>query len=183
MKRILNITLIVFCLSIILVGCNRSNQNIEDKNTDIKNQTETKYEDENFIKVMENVYVDYINDIYLDTERYLGNTIEIEGMFNKEVDENGKEHYYVYRLTQNESSKECENEEHNHNDDDNNHQEHEMIESKIGLEFSFDGELPKEKDWIKVVGKLKIKDKSIILDSADVEIMKERGLEKVKALY
>lgn len=88
MKKFLSIILISICLLSLLSGCN--NNEVEE----IK-KAETSYE---IIKVMENVYVDYINDIYLDRGKYLGKTIEIEGMFTSETDDENKNHMYVYRI-------------------------------------------------------------------------------------
>ena len=123
---------------------------------------------------MENVYVDYINDIYMDSSKYIGKVIEIEGMFTNIVDEDNKSYMYIYRLT--------DVIEHNHDDnfecDDNK-----MIESMCGLEFYYDGKSPVENDWIKVIGVLEERDGNLIINADSVEIMKERGLEKVNQLY
>ena len=73
--------------------------------------------------------MDYIYDIYLDEDKYLGNMIEIEGIFTKDNNEN----LYVYRLTDS-----------THEHDDEIHTE-----------------------------------EVIIIESDSVEIMKERGTEKV----
>lgn len=168
MKKFLSIILISICLLSLLSGCN--NNEVEE----IK-KAETSYE---IIKVMENVYVDYINDIYLDRGKYLGKTIEIEGMFTSETDDENKNHMYVYRI--------AEVVEDNHDDSFNNfhnHEETEMVEEECGLEFSYDKNLPKENDWIKVIGKLSENDGSLIIKAKSVEILKDRGLEKVTSFY
>ena len=51
------------------------------------------------------------------------------------------------------------------------------------LEFSYDKNLPKENDWIKVIGKLSENDGSLIIKAKSVEILKDRGLEKVTSFY
>ena len=38
-------------------------------------------------------------------------------------------------------------------------------------------------DWIKVIGKLKNKNNNLIIEAETVEIMNEKGLEKVKSFY
>ena len=78
MKKFLSIILISICLLSLLSGCN--NNEVEE----IK-KAETSYE---IIKVMENVYVDYINDIYLDKgqndkEEELQPVIEFAEVFEK----------------------------------------------------------------------------------------------------
>ena len=168
MKKFLSIILISICLLSLLSGCN--NNEVEE----IK-KAETSYE---IIKIMENVYVDYVNDIHLDSSKYIGKTIEIEGMFTSETDDENKNHMYVYRI--------AEVVEDNHDDSFNNfhnHEETELVEEKCGLEFSYDKNLPKENDWIKVIGKLSENDGSLIIKAKSVEILKDRGLEKVTSFY
>ena len=131
------------------------------------------------IKVMEDVYVDYINDIYLDSSKYIGKTIEIEGLFTVEKDKNDKEHFYVYRW----SDMEVDSNDYEEHEDNHSHEENEIVEGKCGLEFSYDKKLPKKDDWIKVIGKLKNKNNNLIIEAETVEIMNEKGLEKVKSFY
>lgn len=166
MKKILNIILISICIIAVMVGCNKT---VSDDNT----KTYENKDSEEIIKIMENVYVDYINDIYLDSSKYIGKTIEIEGMFTQSTDEDNKNHLYVYRITDimehtHEEDSECENHE---------------VESMLGLEFSYNGNLPNENDWIKVVGTLEEQDGNLIINADSVEIVNERGLEKVNKLY
>lgn len=166
MKKILNIILISICIIAVMVGCNKT---VSDDNT----KTYENKDSEEIIKIMENVYVDYINDIYLDSSKYIGKTIEIEGMFTQSTDEDNKNHLYVYRITDimehtHEEDSECENHE---------------VESMLGLEFSYNGNLPNENEWIKVVGTLEEQDGNLIINADSVEIVNERGLEKVNKLY
>lgn len=166
MKKILNIILISICIIAVMVGCNKT---VSDDNT----KTYENKDSEEIIKIMENVYVDYINDIYLDSSKYIGKTIEIEGMFTQSTDEDNKNHLYVYRITDimehtHEEDSECENHE---------------VESMLGLEFSYNGNLPNENDWIKVVGTLEEQDGNLSINADSVEIVNERGLEKVNKLY
>lgn len=163
MNKIIKTLIIVICMTILLTGCNENNENVgtSDKN----NVEDTSLE---VIKVMEKVYMDYIYDIYLDENKYLGKTIEIEGMFTKDYNDKNNENFYVYRLTDNA-----------HEHDDEMHTEEVMS----GFEFKWNGEVPKENDWIKVVGILKKENESIIIEANSVEIMKQRGLEKVSQSY
>ena len=166
MKKIFTIILISICIIIVMTGCSKK---VSEENINVHENKDS----EEIIKIMENVYVDYINDIYLDSSKYIGKAIEIEGMFTNLVDEDNKNHLYVYRITDimehtHEEDSECENHE---------------VESMLGLEFSYNGNLPNENEWIKVVGTLEEQDGNLIINADSVEIVNERGLEKVNKLY
>ena len=170
MKQIFGIILISICTIMMMTGCN---EKVSNENTNINKSQDS----QEIIKIMENVYVDYINDIYLDSSKYVGKIIEIEGMFTKSKDEDNKDHLYVYRLT--------DIIEHSHDDENSEHEneENSEVETMCGLEFDYNGDLPKENDWIKVVGKLEEQDGYLIINADSVEIMKDRGMEKVKQFY
>ena len=179
MKKFFSIMLISTCLTMLTVGCNK-NETTEIK--DSKQQTEENQQREDeIIKIMENVYVDYINDINMDQTKYIGKTIEIEGMFTKEKDEKHQEHLYIYRNV--DVMDESYENEYSHDGEVHNHEDTEIVETKCGLEFSYEGSLPKEDDWIKVTGKIQQKDNSIIIVADSLEVMEERGLEKVTSFY
>ncbi|WP_434797120.1 TIGR03943 family putative permease subunit [Terrisporobacter vanillatitrophus] len=170
MKKVFCIILISLCTIIMMTGCNKkvSSESVKThKNEDSQER----------IKIMENVYVDYINDIYLDSSKYVGKTIELEGMFTKLKTEDNKNHLYVYRLT--------DIVEHSHDNDnsEHEHEENKEVEAMSGLEFDYDGDLPKENDWIKVVGKLEEQGGNLVINADSVKIMKNRGMEKVKKFY
>lgn len=172
MKKILSIMLISICTIIIITGCN-------EKSFNKKNKVHKSKDSQEIIKIMENVYIDYINDIYLDSSKYIGKTIEIEGMFTKSKDKDNKNNLYVYRLTdviENAHSHEEESSEYEKKDNN-------KIEVMCGLEFYYKGNLPKENDWIKVVGKLEEQDGILFINADSVKIMKDRGMEKVKQFY
>lgn len=170
MKKILNIILISICIIIVMTGCSKK---VSEENINVHENKDS----QEIIKIMENVYVDYINDIYLDSSKYIGKTIEIEGMFTNLVDEDNKNHLYVYRLT------DIIEHTHEHTHEEDSECEDHEVESMCGLEFDYNGNLPNENDWIKVVGTLEEQDGNLIINADSVEIMKERGLEKVKQLY
>lgn len=169
MKKVLGIILISLCTIIIMTGCNKK---VSSESAEIHRNEDS----QEIIKIMENVYVDYINDIYLDSSKYVGKTIELEGMFTKLKNKDNKNHLYVYRLT--------DTLEHNH-DDDSGHEDEEYkeVETMCGLEFDYDGDLPKENDWIKVLGKLEEEDGNLVIKANSVKIMENRGMEKVKQFY
>ena len=50
------------------------------------------------VDITEKMYVAYINEIYVNAEDYIGQTIRIQGMFQAYTDEEtGNTYYYVYR--------------------------------------------------------------------------------------
>lgn len=163
----ISIVLITICI-LLIVGCHKN---------EVENIEQEKSSDET-IKIMEDVYVDYINDMYLDSQKYIGKIIEIEGMFTIEKDDENKDHMYVYRLT------EVVEDSHNHDlDNSHNHEETEIVEVKCGLEFQYDKKLPRENDWIKVTGRLVQKNGKLIIEAKSVEILNNRGNEKVSSFY
>lgn len=86
------------------------------------------------IDIKESNYVPYINEIYTNTDSYIGDMIKIEGMFKAETyGENS--YYYVYRV----GPGCCGND-----------------GSMCGFEFTWDGiDTLKDNDWIEVTGKLR----------------------------
>ena len=109
------------------------------------------------------MYVTYINEIYVNTDDYLGQMIRIQGISQAYKDENdGKTYYYVYRT----GPGCCGND-----------------GSMCGFEFTWDGDMPKDKDWIEVVGSLRTYNEDgydyLTLDAKSVTVMDERGAETV----
>lgn len=51
------------------------------------------------VVLKESTYVTFINDIYTNSDKYLGKVIQIDGMFTYEdfTSNGGKKYYYVYR--------------------------------------------------------------------------------------
>lgn len=175
MKKIFSIILISICTIIMITGCN---EKVSKKDTG----TSENRESQEIIKIMENVYVDYVNDIHLDSSKYIGKTIEIEGMFKEEKDENNKKHLYVYRLTDIMEHTHDEEGQHVEGDEDEYLTEMEVM-SGFEFNYNYNHDLPKENDWIKVIGKLEDKDGSLIINAESVKIMKDRGMEKVQQFY
>ena len=86
------------------------------------------------IEINEKMYVSWINEIYTNSDRYIGETIKIEGMFKAYHDKTTNNTYnYVYRV----GPGCCGND-----------------GSMCGFEFTWDGDMPKDNDWIEVVGTL-----------------------------
>ena len=118
------------------------------------------------LNVTEDAFLNMITDINNEPASYIGRTIKLEGMF-KEDKHNRHSHCYVYR---------------NAAVYDHDHG-HEHI-NKIGLEFDYNGNMPKENDWISVVGILRNSTRnehnSITLKASNVIILSERGTETIK---
>jgi putative membrane protein len=142
--------------------------------TETSNNSETKADAEStsllentqegeVIEITEKMYVTFINDIYTNTEDYLGKTISIEGMFTSSyfVD-TYTTYYYVYRV----GPGCCGN--------DGN---------MCGFEFTFEGDMPADNDWISVVGTLEEYEENgvtyLTIKADQVMVMEERGEEVV----
>ena len=115
------------------------------------------------VDITEKMYVAYINEIYVNTPDYIGQNIRIQGMFQAYTDENtGLTYYYVYRV----GPGCCGND-----------------GSMCGFEFTWSGDLPKDNDWIEVIGTLRTYEDDgwtyLTLDASSVTVMKERGAENV----
>ncbi len=119
-------------------------------------------EDEIDIDITEKLYVSFINNIYVNAENYIGDMIRIEGMYLGETYE-GNQYYYVYRK----GPGCCGN--------DGN---------MCGFEFTYNGDMPEDGDWIEVVGTLRQYMEGqlayLTLDAISVTVKEERGAEEVK---
>ncbi len=118
-------------------------------------------EDEIEVDITEDKYVSYVNDIYVYTEDYLGKMIRIEGIYLGETFE-GKNYQYIYRRGPGCCDTDGE---------------------MCGFEFTYNGELPKNGDWIEVVGTLRqYLDGNLAyltLDAVSVTVKQTRGAEEV----
>jgi putative membrane protein len=115
------------------------------------------------IELTEKMYVTYINEIYTNYDDYIGRTIKLQGMFGSEYyDANKTTYYYVYRV----GPGCCGND-----------------GSMCGFEFTWDGEMPQDNDWIQVVGTLNKYDLDgqtyLTLKASSVTKMAVRGAENV----
>lgn len=115
------------------------------------------------IELTEKMYVTYINEIYTNFDDYIGRTIKLQGMFSSEYYEPTQTTYdYVYRV----GPGCCGND-----------------GSMCGFEFTWNGEMPEENDWIEVTGVLDKYDLDgqtyLTLKAQSVTEMSERGEENV----
>ena len=89
--------------------------------------------DSGIIEIKDKMFVAQTNDIYYNTEDYLGKTIKYEGIFSAyEVPEAGMVYYSVIRYGPGCCG----------------------IDANAGFEVIWDGEYPKENDWVLVEGVL-----------------------------
>ena len=117
------------------------------------------------LDITENTFLSQLTDIHDSPSRYTGKTIKIEGLFTEDT-HNSHSHYYVYR---------------NASVYDPDHK-HNHIQ-QVGFEFSYKGNMPKENDWIEVVGVLRTYTEnghnSLRLEANSVKVLSERGEETI----
>ncbi|WP_010243921.1 TIGR03943 family putative permease subunit [Acetivibrio cellulolyticus] len=168
MKKIFIFTL--FILIIFLAGCNKkpllsepSTTSIAEEQTD-KSAVVSTPEDQtnssgNVVKISERFFIQQCNDIYTNLNDYKGKTIQLEGMYDSYTDEEtGKTRHAVIRK----SPGCCGN------------------DGVVGFEFSYDGQMPKLNEWIKVTGTLEVEEsEDIILHLSKLEVLEIRGKEFV----
>ena len=112
------------------------------------------------IDITEKMYIHWINEIYTNTEPYLGKKVRIQGIYMKQIEEDGKSYHYVYR----QGPGCCGND-----------------GTIAGFEIAYDGIEPKDNDWIEVIGVLEEYEeedsKYLILKADSVRVQSERGAE------
>jgi uncharacterized membrane protein YcgQ (UPF0703/DUF1980 family) len=113
------------------------------------------------ITMTDQFYVTYINDVYMNTDDYIGKTFRLQGAYTHYTYDFGEGKHtvdYVYRN----GPGCCGND-----------------GAMCGFEFLWKGPLPKENDWIEVTGVLKpYVDKNITflrLTASSVKVMPVRG--------
>ena len=113
------------------------------------------------INITEKMFVTYVNEIYTNTRDYIGRTIKLEGMYAVEATESSS-YYYVYRV----GPGCCGND-----------------GSMCGFEFTYNGDMPKDNDWIEVTGALRSYEENgkvyLTLDANSVKVLDVRGAETV----
>jgi len=117
------------------------------------------------LNITESNYLTITTDIYTNPTDYTGRTIKIEGLYM--ADGHGEHsHYYVYRYAP---------------VFDPAHG-HDHIQ-QLGFEFTYKGDMPKDNDWIEVVGVLQSRvshgNTILAIDADSVTVLSERGAETV----
>lgn len=155
MKRLMMVCLMIaFCLS----GCRKEVQT----DTTIAANEENKEISDEIIDIKEKMFVTQTNDIYINTEEYLGKTIRYEGMFNQYYWAEADETYYsVIRYGPGCCG----------------------YDQNAGFEIKWDGEYPKPNDWVEVVGVLEQYVEEGItylrVDVQSLKVLEVRGMETV----
>ena len=149
MKKKIWVGVFAICI-LIMTGCTSSSEEVDTDKVDLN--------------ITEKMYVTYINEIYTNTDEYLGKRLKLEGMFLSEyIPAYNETYYYVYR----QGPGCCGND-----------------GSMCGFEFtSKDGKYPNDNDWIEVVGELNkyYEDgyEYLTIKADSVKVMDERGAEIV----
>ncbi len=126
--------LLALCMVLALTGCTVDRAPQDSSPQDLDAPASAAAPDSDVVELTEDMYVTYINEIYTNSEDYLGRTIKLEGMFASAYDESSGANYtYVYRV----GPGCCGND-----------------GSMCGFEFTWGGEMPENGDWIEVIGTL-----------------------------
>lgn len=110
-----------------LIACSNNNNN-EDIVSEEDNIGIEEVNDDAY-EIDERIFIMEVRYITNHPDEYLGKAIKLQGYYYKE--ENDEEISYIVRNIEGEDNT-----------------------NKVGFEFTYDGEMPKENDWIEVVGVL-----------------------------
>ena len=119
--------------------------------------------DEEIIYITENRFIAQTNDVYINTEDYMGKTLQYEGFVMSFFDESTqKTYYYVIRYGPGCCG----------------------YDANAGFEIlTQDGEYPADNEWVQVTGVLGTyvegEYEYLYLDVTDLQVLKERGAETV----
>jgi len=118
------------------------------------------------LEITEDMYITRIFDIYENPANYTEKAISIEGVFTANSHDSHK-HYHVFRNVP------IYDKDHGHD-----HME------RLGFEFTYNGDMPQNNDWIEVVGILRPHDEngesSLVIEASSVTVLDKRGAETIK---
>ena len=114
------------------------------------------------IVIREKMFIAQTNDVYFNTEDYLGKTIQYEGIFDiYEAPESADKYYSVIRYGPGCCG----------------------VDANAGFEVKWDGEYPRQDDWVEVTGVLEEYEeegyKYLRLALTSLDVLTERGAEYV----
>ncbi len=120
------------------------------------------YEGKEIVEIREKMFLGQINDIFMNTDDYIGKVIKLQGMFDEmKNEENGVTYYFVYR-----NSPGCCG-----------------ADGRAAFEFVWDQPQPTVNDWIEVTGVLEYYDENGVqymhLTNVSLQVLAERGQEFV----
>lgn len=158
-----SILLILSCI-LLLSGCGKAAA----MDTDIETESESLAPEtlsgdvDDVIEITENLFIAQTNDIYINTEDYLGKTIQYEGIFMSDYwEETGTTYFYVIRYGPGCCG----------------------YDSNAGFEVAWDGEYPEENDWVEAIGVLEMYEENgyeyLRLQLTSLTVLDERGEEYV----
>jgi len=133
-----------------------------DDGTQTDTETNANSADTDIIDIGEKMFVGQMNDIYANTDDYIGKTIRYEGFYVCYEDEStGASYPCIIR-----NGPGCCG-----------------YDSQVGFEFSWDGELPQDDDWCRLTGVVAIYQEDgfdyIKIDATNLEILPVRGNDTV----
>jgi len=166
-KKVFAGVILCVCLAV-TVGCSKDEDSTTTAAESASSKTETDKKKTSpeqrseIVEITETMFMTQINDIYINIEDYKDKTVKIEGMYSV---------FYSQDMTQSASVVYrngpgcCGN------------------DGWGGFQLEYDGEWPKENDWIEVIGNPKLVSngqyKDLYLEVISVEVKDERGLETV----
>jgi len=117
------------------------------------------------VEIKEKMFVSQVNDVYLNTDDYIGKTIKLEGLFQKEQGYD-KEYCFVIRYGPGCCG----------------------FDGNVGFEVAWEQEqqksYPEDNAWVEATGELKTYEeddyKYLYLDLASLNVLSRRGSEIVK---
>ena len=117
------------------------------------------------LNITEENFLTLVPGIYEDSASYIGRTIKLEGICTV-AEHRLHSHYYIYRNAAVYDS----NHGHSHN-------------QKLGFEFSYNGDMPKNNDWVEVTGTLGSRIENgntyLVIEASSVKILNTRGAETI----
>lgn len=132
MKKFIMVILLILVIGGIVFAIIKVN----DKSSEIASKQEEKQEAESttkvgkIIEITDNYFIEQTNDIYINTEDYIGKTVKIEGLVYSYNDTNGNIYYAVVRNTPGC----CGN------------------DGLAGIDIRYDKEYPEVNTWVEVEG-------------------------------
>lgn len=134
-----------------------------DKGEDAPSPAENTQNADGVVEITENLFIAQTNDIYINTEDYLGKTIQYEGIFDfYYLEETDAAYYYVIRYGPGCCG----------------------YDGTAGFEVIWNGDYPEQNDWVKAVGVLEEYEENGVpylrLQLTSLTVLDERGAEYVE---
>ena len=132
MKKIIMVILLILVIGgIVFAIIKINNKSSELANKQVESQKiESSIKAENIIEITDNYFIEKTNDIYVNTEDYIGKTVKFEGLVYSYEDTDGNTYYAVVRNTPGC----CGN------------------DGLAGIDIRYDKEYPKVNTWVEVQG-------------------------------